>query len=81
MEDIRRTIRDLIRQKGTIRKVAKDLGMDHGNLLRFLREGANPGLKTVEWILDYLGYDIKLVKKKEVKPSKPSRSRRKSKRR
>ena len=81
MEDIRKIIRDLIRQKGTIRKVAKDLGMDHANLLRLLREDANPGLKTVERIVDYLGYDIKLVKKKEVKPSKPSRSRRKSKRR
>lgn len=81
MEDIRKIIRDLIRQKGTIRKVAKDLGMDHANLLRLLREDANPGLKTVERIVDHLGYNIKLVKRKEVKPSKLSRLRWKSKRR
>ena len=81
MKDIKKIIRELIRQKGTIRQVAKDLRMDHANLLRLLREDANPGLNTVEWIVDYLGYNIKLVKRKEVKPSKPSRSRRKSKRR
>ncbi len=77
MEDIRKIIRNLIRQKGTIRNFAKDLGTDHANLLRLLREDANPGLKTVERIVDHLGYNIKLVKRKEVKPSKPSRSRRK----
>jgi DNA-binding phage protein len=64
MEDIKKTIRDLIRQKGTIRKIATDLGMDHANLLRLLREDANPGLKTVEKIVDYLGYQIKFIKKK-----------------
>ena len=77
MEDIRKIIRNLITQKGTIRSFAKDLGMDHANLLRLLRENANPGLNTIEWIVDHLGYDIKLVKRKEVKSSKPSRSRRK----
>ena len=78
MEDIKETIRDLIGQKGTIRKVATDLGMDYANLLRCLREDANPGLKTVEKIANYLGHEIRLVKRKEVEPekSKPSRSRR-----
>lgn len=83
MSDIKEIIRDLLRQKGTIRKVAADLGMDHANLLKILRKEANPGLKTVEKLADYLGHEIKLVKRKEVKPIKfkPSRSRRKSKRR
>lgn len=64
MEDIKKTIRDLIREKGTIRKVAADLSMDHANLLRLLRENANPGIKSVEKIADYLGYEIKLVRRK-----------------
>jgi DNA-binding phage protein len=54
MEDIKKIVRDLIREKGTIRRVAKDLGMDHANLLRLLREDTNPGFKTIEWIVDYL---------------------------
>ena len=78
MDDIREVIRDLLRQKGTIRKVAADLGMDHGNLLKILRKDADPGLKTVEKLADYLGHEIKLVQRKEVNPkkSKPSRSKR-----
>ena len=78
MDDIREVIRDLLRQKGTIRKVAADLGMDHGNLLKILRKDANPGLRTVEKLADYLGHEIKLVRRKEVNPkkSKPSRSKR-----
>jgi len=44
--------------------------MDHANLLRSLRGDANPGLKTVEKIVDYLGYEIKLVERKEAKPIK-----------
>jgi DNA-binding phage protein len=67
MEDIKKTIQDLIRQKGTIRKIATDLGMDHANLLRSLRKDANPGIKTVQKIVNYLGYEIKLIKRKGVK--------------
>jgi DNA-binding phage protein len=70
MEDIKKTIRDLIRQKGTIRKIVTDLGMDHANLLRLLREGANLGLKSIEKILDYLDYEIKLIKRKGLTPIK-----------
>jgi hypothetical protein len=29
--------------------------------------GANPEWKTIEKLLDYLGYDFKLTKRKEVK--------------
>jgi DNA-binding phage protein len=64
MKGIRNIIRDLMRRKGPIRKVALDLGMDHANLIRSLREDANPRLKTVEKIVDYLGYEIRIVKKK-----------------
>lgn len=58
--------------------VAKDLGIDHASLHRSLKTGANPEWNTIEKILNYLGYDFKIVKRKEVKPikPKPSRSRR-----
>jgi hypothetical protein len=44
MDDIKKVIRDLLRHKGIVRKVAADLRMDHGNLPSALRKDANPGL-------------------------------------
>ena len=76
---IGKILRDIIKeQKLTYRKIAQDLKIDHGNLYRSLRNGANPEWNTIKKLLDYLGYDLKLYKRKEVKPikSKPSRSRR-----
>jgi len=76
---IGKLIREIIRQrKVTYRKIASDLDMDHGNLYHSLTNGANPEWKTIEKLLDYLGYDFRLVKRKEVKPRKvkPSGSRR-----
>jgi DNA-binding phage protein len=71
---IGKLIRDIINQKKvTYRKIASDLGMDHGNLYHSLMNGANPEWKTIEKLLDYLGYDFKLVKRREVKPGKPNR--------
>ena len=65
------------RRKLSYRKVAEDLGIDHASLYRSLANGGNPEWKTVEKLLNYLGYDLKLIKRKEVKPnkSKPSGSR------
>ena len=72
-------LRGIIKKKRlTYRKIASDLGMDHGNLYHSLANGANPEWKTIEKLLNYLGYDVRVVERKEVKPetSKPSRSRR-----
>lgn len=77
---IGKILRDLVKKHNvTYRKLAQDLGVDHGNLYRSLMDGANPEWNTVKKVLDYLGYDFKIIKRKEVKPekSKPSRSRRK----
>ena len=71
-------LKDILRErKLTYRRVAEDLGIDHASLHRSLKKGGNPEWKTIEMILDYLGYDFRLVKRKEVTPekSKPSRSR------
>ena len=77
---IGKIIRELIKKHGvTYRKLAQDLGVDHGNLYRSLMDNANPEWNTIKKVLDYLGYDFKIIKRKEVKPKKsnPSRSRRK----
>ena len=76
---IGRLLREIVKKKKfTYRKIASDLGVDHGNLYHSLANGANPEWKTIEKLLNYLGYDVRLVKRKEVKPekSKPSGSRR-----
>ena len=77
---IGKILRDLIKKHNvTYRKIAQDLGVDHGNLYRSLMDDANPEWNTVRRVLDYLGYDFKIIKRKEVKPetSNSSRSRRK----
>ena len=51
----------------TYRKVASDLGIGHANLYHSLEDGGNPEWKTIKKLLDYLGYDFKLIKRKEVK--------------
>ena len=75
--NIRQAIKEIVRKRGTIRKVAEEVGIDHANLIRLMREGSDPRLKTIERIVDRLGYVLTL-KKKEVKkvkqgPSKSSR--------
>jgi DNA-binding phage protein len=65
---IGRHLKEIIKkEKLTYRKIASDLGMDHGNLYRSLSDDANPEWKTIQKLLDYLGYDLKLTKRKEVK--------------
>jgi DNA-binding phage protein len=72
-----RALRELVRKEG-LRKVARRLGIDSGSLYRSMMDGSNVGLNRIEAILDYFGYELKISKRKEVKPnkSKPSRSRR-----
>jgi DNA-binding phage protein len=65
---IGKVLRGIIKKKKlTYRQIASDLGIDHGNLYHSLMNGANPEWKTIEKLLDYLGYDFKLTKRKEVK--------------
>lgn len=61
-------LREVIKkEKLTYRKVAEDLGIDHASLYRSLMNGANPEWKTIEKLLNHLGYDFKLVKRKKVR--------------
>lgn len=71
-----RVLRELIKEEG-LRKVARRLGIDPGSLYRSMMDGSNVRLNRIEAILDYFGYELKISKRKEVKPekSKPSSSR------
>ena len=78
--EIGKALRGLIAKEGrSLRRTSIDLGVDRSTLFQSLKKG-NPEWKTIEKILDYLGYEIRFVKptRKEVKPekSKPSQSRR-----
>ncbi len=72
MESIGREIKTIIKKKGlSFYQVAKDLEVRWESLYRSLDDGANPEWKRIKQILDYLGYDLKLIKTKEVKKAKP----------
>jgi len=75
--NIRRVIKEIVRKRGTIRKVAEEVGIDHANLIRLMREGSDPRLKTIERIIDRLGYSLTLKRKGVSKDKQePSKSRR-----
>ena len=64
-----RVLRELVKKEG-LRKVARTLGIDSGSLYRSMMDGSNVGLSRIEAILDYFGYELRISKRKEVKPEK-----------
>jgi len=52
----------LTREKVTAYRLSKDLGIDEGQLSKFLSGRINISLKKLEQIVEYLGYDIQFVK-------------------
>lgn len=76
MKSIGKEIRAIIKKEGiSLYQIAKDLGITWESLYRSLLNGANPEWKTIEKLLDYLGYDFRLVKRKGVKLDMRSTSR------
>ena len=77
-----RVLRNLVK-KGGLRKVARDLGINHSSLYKSIKDGSNVGLDRIEAILSLFGYELKVSKRKEVNPEKIAllRSRREPKRR
>ena len=69
-----KVLRDLVRKKG-LRKVARDLQINHGSLYRSIQDGSNVGLDRIEAILGLFGYELKLSKRREVKPGKSKQSK------
>jgi len=64
MEDLGETVRRLIREEASVRKVAMGLNIDRSQLIRSLRKGIHPRIDTIVKILDYLGYELQIVKSK-----------------
>ena len=58
------------REQVSAYRLCKDLGLDKGQVSRFLNGKQNLALDKVEKVADYLGYDLQWVKRK------PSRERR-----
>ena len=63
------------KEKLSNRGLARAIGVDHASLSRSLKDDGNPESRTIEKILDYLGYDLKFIKKREVKPDKSKQSK------
>lgn len=62
-KSIEQTLRKLVKEKG-LRKTAHDIGIDPASLHRSLKDGSNIKLERVKNLLDYLGCEIRIVKKK-----------------
>lgn len=54
-------------------QVAKAIGVDHASLYRSLADGSNLELNTMMKVLDFLGYEIRLVKKVKKEGGKKSK--------
>jgi len=62
---IGKILRELIAKEGrSFRQTCIDLKMDRSTLHRSLKKG-NPEWKTIEMILNYLGYEVQIVKSKK----------------
>jgi DNA-binding phage protein len=64
---IQDTLKELVNKRG-LRKVARELEIDHASLYRSLNSDLR--LSTIQTVLNLFGYDLKIVKRKEVKPDK-----------
>ena len=58
-------LKEVLEKEGvTAYRVCKDLGIDRGQLSKFLNGKVNISLEMLQQIADYLGYDLMLVKRK-----------------
>ena len=65
MKNVQAELRKIMVEKGvSFYGMAKAIGVDRGSLYKSLRDGSNFELNTMIKLLDYLGYEIKLVKKR-----------------
>jgi len=71
MKKITKALREIIRKEAvSIYRVAKAIGVDHSSLYKALKPQGNLGAKTIDKILDYLGYEIRIIKSKQRKEVK-----------
>jgi transcriptional regulator with XRE-family HTH domain len=64
-------LQEVLKREGvTVYRLWKDLGIDKGQLSRFVNGKQNISIDSLELIANYLGYDIAFVKKAETVPGK-----------
>lgn len=64
--NISKILREIInKEKMSIGQVAKAIGVDRSSFYRALKNGGNPERRTIEMVLNYLGYEIRIVKSKK----------------
>ena len=73
MGDILQEIRKIIKKKASLRRVAKEIEVDRSSLYASLKDGANPRLRTLTKVLDYLGYELRISKSREERKRKGAR--------
>ena len=74
--NISKSLREIInKEKVRMAHLAKGIGVNRVSLYTSLADGGNPERRTIEKILSYLGYELKFIKRKEVKPVKPKPSK------
>jgi len=64
MRDTLGEIRKLIKRKTSMRQLAKDIEVDRSSLHASLKNGANPRLSTLTKVLNHLGYELRISKKR-----------------
>ncbi len=71
--NVQESLRNLVAKRG-LRKTARELEIDSGSLFRSINSDLR--VSTAQMILNLFGYDLKIVKREEVrrKASKPSTS-------
>jgi len=74
--NISNSLREIVKkEKVRMAHLAKAVGVHRVSLYTSLADDGNPERRTIEKILDYLGYDLKFIKRKGVKRTnlKPSK--------
>ena len=58
-------LREVLKREGvTAYRLWKELGIDQSEISRFFRDKQNISLKKLERIANFLGYELKLVKRR-----------------
>ena len=65
-KSVEQILRELVAERG-LRRTASALGIDHASLYRSLKDGSNIKLERVKKLLNYLGYEIRIVKRNQGK--------------
>ena len=66
MNKVTKALREIIKkEKVSAYRVARAIGVDYSSFYKALKPEGNLGVKTMDKILHYLGYEIRFVKSKK----------------